>query len=637
MTDRKIDDAELDWGAGAPRSVFFDDIYFSGDGPAETAHVFIDGNNLRQRFATAERFVIGELGFGSGLNFLVAWDLWRRLRVSPNARLHFLSFEKYPFSMADLERAHAAWPQFSELSARLRDALPPPQPGFHQFDLDESASLTLYYGDVREGLTQTNARADAWFLDGFSPAKNPEMWAREVMDEAARLSAPDATFATFTVAGAVRRTLEAAGFATEKRTGYGRKREMLSGRLTTAPTVKEPAPWFATHGKTVLAPGARIAVVGAGIAGASLAAALRAQGFLPTAYDANGPAAGASGNAAGLIMPRLDVGDTPAAAFFTQSYLTAIATYARLDAEAFNRCGVLHHATTRADRERFEKLLAAQALPHGWIEAHQDGLFFPQGGVADPRMLVAALLGETEIRNTAVRRLKLDDGRWRVESADGEDRFDAVIVANALDALKFSQSRGLPLAGSAGQIDLFPGAAAPDVAHAFGPYAAPAPGGGLVIGATYAPVAIGAAPRFSPEATQSNLEAVRRVLPDLVADLDPSAAIPRVAIRCTTPDRLPIVGPAPDWGYYSGAYDDLRVGARRAYPAGETYHGLFFLTGLGSRGLVTAPLCAAAIAAALADAPAPFARSFADALHPARFFIRDLKRGREPVGGVVAR
>lgn len=635
----RITNAELDWDVpdtnkGAPRSIFFDDIYFSGEGLAETGHVFLSGNDLPARWKTAARFSIGELGFGTGLNFLAAWDAWRRAEKPESARLNFFSVEGFPLARADLERAHEAWPELSDLSKRLIASWPPPHPGFHRIEIDDRVTLTLFFGDALTGLAQAEGVMDAWFLDGFSPAKNPDMWSAALLGEVGRLSREGTTFATFTVAGDVRRALQAAGFELEKRPGFGRKREMLAGKKmaarSAAPSKRNP--WFETNKSLTQNPGARIAVVGAGIAGASLAYALRRQGFAPTVFEATAPASGASGNPAGLIMPRLDAGDTPAGRFHASAYLYTVDVLQRLEAAGlYNACGVSLIAATDKEKERQEKLLANQALPDGWIEARGDGLFFPQGGVVHPPSFVKALLRDMPLRNAAVTRLHRQDNGWRVDNGDGSGEvFDAVIIANGLQALRLSQARSLPLTGSAGQVDYFPDATASDHAVAFGPYAAPAPKAGLIIGATYAPIAIGEEPAFAREATETNIKAVAAQFPEL-ATLSPDAAQPRASIRCVTPDRMPVAGPLPDWGFYGGAYDGLREGRRANYPPGQMQDGLFILSGLGSRGLVTAPLAAAMIAADMAGAPAPVDCAVAEALHPARFFIRDLKRGKRHI------
>ncbi len=591
--------------------------------------MFIAGNDLPARFAGARTFTIGELGFGTGLNFLTAWAAWTQAKKPARAHLHFLSVEKFPLSPNDLEKAHAAWPELATECARLRASLPPAFPGVHRTEVADDVTLTFLYGDARVTLEQTEASVDAWFLDGFSPAKNPEMWRPDLMKELARLSAPGATLATFTVAGAVRRALQDAGFDLEKCAGYGRKREMLAGRLARSSDHARPrAPWFDTRRPPPLAPSARIAIIGAGIAGASLAHALRRLGYAPVIFEAKSPASGASGNAAGLVMPRLDVGDTPAGRFHAAAYLHTIRLLTDLPEAIFNPCGVRRLATSDKERARQQKLLDGHALPDGWMSATNDGVHYRQAGVVDPPALVRALIGETPIIAATVTDISSDGARWRVATGDGAEHYDAVVLANALDASRFQQLRGAPLSGSAGQIDWFPEARAPGTACAFGPYAAPAPGGGVVIGATYAPVSIGAIRRFSPEATESNIAAVAKILPDLAAGLDPAASRARVSVRCTTPDRLPVVGPIPDRDFYAGAYDGLRTGRQADYPQGVALPGLYALTGLGSRGLVTAPLCAAMIAAEISGAPAPVEADIAEALHPARFHIRDLKRNR---------
>lgn len=628
-----IDKAQVDWVANAPRSIFFDDIYFSGDGAAEARHVFIDGNDLVRRFAAAQRFTIGELGFGTGLNILVAWDLWRRTEKPDGARLEFLSFEKFPLTRDDLARAHHSWPSLSGLGAALVQCYPPAVSGGHRLRLDADVALTLVFGDAPEMLARMDAGVDAWFLDGFAPSKNPEMWSPEVFAEIARLSASGATAATFTVAGAVRRALSAAGFQIEKRAGHGRKREMLAARLKEAVSTSRRAPWFANENLTPLSPGASVAIIGGGVAGASLAHELLGVGLAPVIIDPDGIAAGASGNPAGLIMPRVDAGDDAAARFSRAAYFHALRTIEALEDQygerIFNPCGVLLHARSPGERARQDKILAAKFFPENWIEARADGLFFPQAGVIDPvRYCELLSAGAPLIKSKALSVSAAPEGVL-IRLQDREEmRADAVVLANGADTLRFAAARTLPLSRVMGQIDFFPEAAAPAVAHVFGPYAAPAPAGGLVIGATYEPVADRIDPYTTKAASAENIGAVRAALRDFAALLSPDAAHPRASIRCQTPDRLPVAGPQPDWNFYGDAYDDLRHGIKRDYRRGRIVPGVHILTGLGSRGLVTAPLAAAAMVAEMTGAPSPLEREIAEALHPARFFIRDLRRAK---------
>jgi len=636
---RFVQSATLDWdvgdnsGGAAPRSILFDDIYFSGDGPTETAHVFIEGNDLLRRFQTAQQFLIGELGFGTGLNFLVTWRSWEAASKPPGSRLDFISFEKYPLSRGQMARTHQAWPDLADYADQLRAALPPPISGFHRARLSQGVFLTLFYGDAVDGLKKSDGEMDAWFLDGFSPAKNPEMWRPEIYPELARLSRAGATAATFTVAGDVRRGLSGAGFELEKRPGYGRKREMLTARISHTPPHPNWRPWFKSRSTLTISPGSKVAVVGGGIAGASMAFALKKYGFSPVVFDP-APASGASGNPAGLIMPRLDLGDTPAAQFFVQAYVTVVRLLNELNGNArstfFFPCSVILGAVDENERTRHEKIIAENRLPSGWIEKHERGLRFPQSGTVDPKQLVQALLNGIETKQEDVAAIK--EGNAGPTVVTERDRHDvaAVVITNSVAALKFAQTRTLPLTGVAGQLDYFPETPAPDQAIAAGPYAAPAPGGGLVIGATYDRLAHGETPKTTRAASEENIAAATALIPKIANALSPEQSQPRASLRCQTPDRLPIAGPLPDWGFYSGAYDGLRQGKQLDYPRGEMQPGIFILSGLGSRGFVTAPLCAEIIASSLTGAPSPVSREVTEALHPARFFIRDLKRKTQP-------
>ena len=215
---------------GAPRSKVFDDVYFSAEnGLAETEHVFIKGNNLPENWKGKERFVIAETGFGTGLNFLCAWKLFKE-QADPAQKLNFISFEKFPLDADEIKVSLHHWHKhFDGYLEPLTEMYPLLVPGFHRVPLDEKVSLTLIFDDVNEALPQVEANVDAWFLDGFKPSTNPDMWSEKVFENMARLSKEGATFATFTAAGGVRRGLTAAGFSVKKVQGFGRKRDMSVG------------------------------------------------------------------------------------------------------------------------------------------------------------------------------------------------------------------------------------------------------------------------------------------------------------------------------------------------------------------------------------------------------------------------
>ncbi len=215
------------------RSSVFDDVYFSAeDGLAETRHVFLDGNGLPGAWTGRERFVIAETGFGTGLNFLSAFKLFRET-AAPGQRLEFISFEQYPLSLAEMESALSHWlgDVFAGEFPALARVYPEKLTGTHVLDVAENASLTLIFEDVNTAMPGwNNAGVDCWFLDGFKPSSNPQMWSETVFAAMARNSNKGARFATFTAAGAVKRGLIAAGFEVNKVKGFGRKRDMLAGR-----------------------------------------------------------------------------------------------------------------------------------------------------------------------------------------------------------------------------------------------------------------------------------------------------------------------------------------------------------------------------------------------------------------------
>lgn len=625
-----------------PLSVQFDDIYFSGDGPAEASHVFIDGNDLPNRFQQATQFRIGELGFGTGLNFLLTQHLWNTTKKPKGAQLDFYSVEKFPLTADDLERAHEAWPGFAKLAAGLRQKLPAKNPGWHQIDIAVDIRLHLFYGEAGDGLREMDDEINAWFLDGFSPAKNPDMWTPALFEKMFRCSSASATLATFTVAGAVRRGLTSAGFSVAKQEGFGRKRHMLTGRMENGDAARSVKPWFQSPSPLAPLPpaaksGTQVAIIGGGIAGASLAYSLRQKGFSPTIFDAEKIASGASGNPAGLIMPRLDAGKTPAALFFAKAYETTIGLLAKLqDASTrpiFSPCGVLQRASNADDWAKFDKAISTTTLPPDWVIKKETGIFFPNGGSVDPRSYVAALADGIEVRlEKAINVSSSPSALTLVTEKGSYTNFTAIILANAHGACELleTEASAFPVTAIAGQIDQFPQAPTPEHAIATGPYIAPCLSGGMIAGATYEKNVPGRDAMTSVTATKENLSAAQKILPEIADHLRLDEAIPRASFRCQTPDRLPIVGPLPDWQFYAKAYEGLRQGKQLPYPPGEFQPGIFVLSGLGSRGLVTAPLCADIIACALSGDPAPVDPSILEILHPARFFIRSIKRAGAP-------
>lgn len=221
---QSADQSDTEWRDGVPVSKRYGDPYFSFEnGLAETRHVFLAGNDLPARFRPG--FAIAELGFGTGLNVLCAWQAWRE--AGHEGALRVTSFERHPLDAEDLARAHAAFPSLADLSAPLADIW---RTGAREIALPGLA-LDVRVGDANDLLPAWGGAADAWFLDGFAPARNPDLWSPVLMRAVARHTRPCGTVASYTAAGHVRRALEEAGFAVTREPGYGRKRHMTRGVL----------------------------------------------------------------------------------------------------------------------------------------------------------------------------------------------------------------------------------------------------------------------------------------------------------------------------------------------------------------------------------------------------------------------
>ncbi|QXH55450.1 bifunctional tRNA (5-methylaminomethyl-2-thiouridine)(34)-methyltransferase MnmD/FAD-dependent 5-carboxymethylaminomethyl-2-thiouridine(34) oxidoreductase MnmC [Pseudomonas maumuensis] len=647
--------AQIDWDdQGRPHSRQYDDVYFAvNEGIDETQHVFIEQNLLRQRFAELaprDCLVIGETGFGTGMNFFCAWQLFAEL-AHAEARLHFVSVEKYPLSRDDLERAMQLWPALAAFTRPLLDQYVAIHPGFQQLSLDGGrVTLTLMIGDALEQLPQLDARIDAWFLDGFAPAKNPDMWTPELFAQLARLSYPGTTLGTFTTTGWVRRSLIEAGFTMKKVPGIGKKWEVMHGVFSGAPAA--PAvPWYA---RPAPLPGPREAlVIGAGLAGSATARSLAARGWQVSVLERHhGPAQEASGNPQGVLYLKLSAHGTA----LSQMILSGFG-YTRRWLEHLQRgqdwdaCGVLQLAFDDKEGERQAKLATAfdnslllqldrmQAEAVAGVTLASGGLFYPEGGWVHPPALCLAQLDHPRIRllgHANVIELRKADGLW--QAWDGERLLASaplVVLAGAADVRHFPACAGLPLKRIRGQITRLPATVASrelrTVVCADG-YVAPPRGDEHTLGASFDFHSEDLAPTVAEH--QGNLALLDDISTDLAtrlrsAELDPAQLQGRAAFRCTSPDYLPIVGPLADVEAFNQAYAMLGKDARQVPDSPCPWlEGLYVNSGHGSRGLITAPLSGELIAAWASGEPLPLPRSVAEACHPNRFALRRLIRGK---------
>ncbi len=573
---------------GLPQSRLYGDVYFSSaDGLAETRAVFLDGCGLPGAWAGRDRFVVGELGFGTGLNIAALLDLWRREKP-PGSKLNIFSIEAHPITRDEAARALAVWPELGEAAQVLLDHWPSAARGFHRIDLPGfDAVLDLAVMDVAEALEAWSGAADAWFLDGFSPALNPAMWSEEILAAVAARTAPGAKAATFTVAGAVRRGLAAAGFSWEKRPGFGRKKERLEATFPG----ERPAPRRPRS----------LAIVGGGIAAASLARAARAEGLAVTVIDAGRDPA--SGNPAALVTPALDAGGGPRAAFPAQALARAAALYETLPDAVLAR-GVLRLATGPKDPDRFaavtdQDLFAAGEMTVLDAEAASAALGGPASGalsmtlarVVEPAAVLAAWRGEAIAAEVA--RIEPSDDGWRLLDEAGAvlATADAVVLAGGADLVRLWPEASIrPVRGQTSWTGPIDTAITP---AAFGGYAVPTREGGVLFGATHDRGETATELREADHAR--NRAALAKGRPDLAARIAAAPLDGRAAVRATTADHLPLAGAVP------GAPD-----------------GLFVLGGLGGRGFTTAPLLAEHMVALMLGAPSPLPRALAGLVEPNR-------------------
>lgn len=649
--------AQLDWtDTGHPLSRTFGDVYFAADGLAETRHVFIEQNQLAARFAALPadgRLVIGETGFGTGLNFLCAWQCFAA-SAPADARLHFISVEKHPLSAADLARALALWPELASYSDALLAQYVAMHEGFQRLAFDDGRiTLTLLIGDALEQLPCLDGQVDAWFLDGFAPARNPDMWTPELFAELARLAAPGATLATFTSTGWVRRGLAAAGFKMKRVAGIGNKWHVSKGVFIGAPQPPTPLakPWFARPER----PGGErhALVIGAGLAGCATADSLAARGWQVSLLERHAEVAQeASGNPQGVLYLKLSAHGTALSQLILAGFGHTRRVLERLQrGRDWDACGVLQLAFDDKEQQRQQQLADAfapgllhvlsrpDAEQRAGVELASGGLFYPEGGWVHPPALCQHLIRHPRIalhRHQQVLELRQVDGQW--QAWEGERLLASApvaVLACAAQVNAFAQTCALPLKRIRGQITRLretPRSAALATVVCAEGYVAPARLGEHTLGASFDFHSDDLTP--SQADNVDNLALLEDISADLALRLD-SARLPaeqlqgRAGFRCTSPDYLPIIGPVADAQAFAERFAILAKDARQVPDQPCPWlPGLYVNSGHGSRGLITAPLSGELIAAWLDDEPLPLPRDVAWACHPNRFALRRLIRNK---------
>ena len=619
--------------AAAPRAIDYGDVYHPRAGAfAQARHVFLAGNGLPRRWARRAHFVILETGFGLGHNFLATWAAWRD---DPQRCEHlwFLSVDRHPPLRRDLQQAHAHSPE-PTLARDLVDAWPLLTPDLHRREFAHGrVHLLLAFGDIAQWLPQWIAEVDAFYLDGFAPAKNPAMWQPQLLRRLDRLAAPGATAATWSSARIVRDGLSAAGFEVQCGPGFDTKREMLHARH--APAHRAAPPAGRRHGGA----SADVSIVGAGLAGAAAARALAALGVRCRVFEAQPAVAQlGSGQPAGLLHGVVHAQDSPHTRWFRAAALRAQADLAPRLArgQVRGRLDGLLRLEQALDIASMRALLRAQALPPDYVQAlsaddssaragcalARPAWLYPGGGWVEPASLVRSWLDDERIDvalNAPVQHVERDVAdRWRLLAADGRTLSvcDQVVLANADGIASLSGQSMWPLVRSRGQVTILPAAPhwCPALPVAGDGYAIAWRDGQLLCGATSDPDDPTPALRVADHAR--NLAALRRlsgqVWPHDVNKLDG-----RVGWRVHARDRLPLVGGVPlPWSERTHALrqEQARFVARQP--------GLHVLAALGSRGLSQALLAGEVVAAIITGTPVPVGSALLDAVDAARFAAR---------------
>ncbi|MBU2872345.1 bifunctional tRNA (5-methylaminomethyl-2-thiouridine)(34)-methyltransferase MnmD/FAD-dependent 5-carboxymethylaminomethyl-2-thiouridine(34) oxidoreductase MnmC [Colwellia sp. E2M01] len=658
---------------GAPYCERFDDIYFDSEsGYAQSDLVFIQKNDIKSRLQKVKNtFTIAETGFGTGLNFLLTLQAYQAAQQASNSQLaplHFISVEKYPLSKAQLIKSLSILPQLQEFAFALTEAYPEDlkqitlnaDKQFTTRFLDDKVQLTLIFDDAANGLSSIKSTkkgvVDAWYLDGFSPAKNPDMWSEALFAEIGRLSKEQASLTTFTVAGLVKRQLRKIGFRLEKQLTHGKKKEMFFGIMQSNPLTNKG---YQLRPRIIKPQ--HVTIIGGGIASACAVYALTKQGIKVTLYCKDSTLAqGGSSNAIGALFPLLHQQSDDISAFYQQAFWRARELYDEINDTGFTFehqwCGLLEVSYKDALVKRqctFEQLNtwpkelihgvnAKQATDLANISLPYGGLFMPNAGWVSPPDLVKKIFAAAQATNhlrvftdTHVTKIKQvasaanNEHTWRLSSNQGEFTADVLVLCAGADSIEIEQLKALPITPTRGQITSMKSNSAINklatvICHKG--YLTPESNGIHCIGATFQKNDTDITTNDADN--QYNLTTLAKCLPDLAERInwqteDISAS--KARLRCMSQDHLPLVGAVPDISAHKESYSHLAKDKNWKYKqAAPCIDNLYVLLGLGARGLCSAPLAADILAADLCNTPYPMDNNMLFNLSPNRFIVRDI-------------
>ena len=642
--------ANIKWKGDSPFSEQHQDIYFNPDnGLQESLYVFLHSNGLDKQLRQKHHpfdLNIGETGFGTGLNFLTIAQAW--INSQQRGQLTFISVEKTPLQRQALLKALNRFSDTLSLIDDLGAQYPLKYAGYHQLSfLSGQIRLLLMLGDAAVQYNKLNAKVDAWFLDGFAPSKNPDIWSPELFEQIGRLSKPGTTFSTFTAAGMVRRGLQAAGFEVRKQKGFGRKREMLVGSFVGDGKPKPSAkPWFNLPQKPK--PDS-VVVIGGGLAGCSTAFSLAKRGIQVTLIEKETElATGGSGNPQGALYAKLPVKPTNQGELHITGLLHTLNLLKQENpGQTFwHQSGVVQLATSEKEEQRQESMIEGDFYPESLVLHKQkeqladivgmqpqfSGLYFPEAGWVSPREFCQHLSRHEhiEIINTELDSLEFINDHWALHTSDGgEITTSHVVVCAAEQTKNFKQTDHLPLKTIRGQVSIIDApesTATPKTVVCGEGYISPAIDGKLCFGATFD--LKGQERNVTNEDHQENLSNLADITPELADAISrqQDKLTGRTSFRCSTPDYMPIVGPAPVYNNLLETFAQLRKDRKWDFGDVEPAHypNLYVNTGHGSKGLITCPISAELLASMLCSEPLPLPKELIDMINPCRFIIKNL-------------
>ena len=656
---------------GTPLTNNSGDIYFSNDDDlAQSNCVYYEQNNIDARLQNHDQshFVIAETDFGTGLNFLNTWQRFKdhleRMQVQNECeksvkRLHYISFEKYPLTLTDLKKALTAWPTLSYFSKQLTVNYPINLEGCHRLEFNNgSVVLDLYFGDALESIKamsypQTGI-VDVWYLNGLEPSKNPDMWQQSLFNSMADISRANATLSTFTAADFVQRGLKEAGFSTKKAKDFNQREDMLIGQLKHVNNAQSPPAYFNQDSSTLK----NVAVIGGGIASSCILYSLAKRGITSHLFcQDEKPAMGASHNVQGAIYPHLQAKNSPHSELFAHSFLYAKRLYNNLLSSGFSFdydwCGVLQHAVKKPLADKHENLAQKQLWPTqlmrnvtaeqgdeiAGVTTGYSGVYFEQGGWVNPPQLVNAMLSAANsinlfksVFNCNIKQLKKTDSGWFLLTNDEQlGPFSDVVICAGEHSDAFEQTKALPIVGVRGQVSHIEASEQSrklKTVLCHKGYFTPAYLDHHCMGATFEKNT------KSRQVTAIDNQLNQEQLLSFYKQSEFASTLGNItsakaAVRCTFIDHLPMAGQWCEQSDYIMAFANLRLGKRYQYEQlNKPQQGLHIFTGFGARALCSAPLSADHLVSCLNNEPRPLSERVSQAIHPARFIVRDLIRNK---------